>query len=528
MGLGLRAVAFFLFLACLSCFNFAGTAAADVPVQRLRVAILDSPDSFDWHHATSSATSALMSNLMDGLLEYDSKLNLSAALAESWTVSPDGRVYRFTLRPNVRWSDGVILRAQDFVDSWKRLLSPQTGGPYAYLLFDLEGAEYYNKGALSDFKLVGVKAIDDRHLEVRLVRPVSYWLGLLTFWPTFPVRQDLIDRFGFSAFTPGRIQTVGGFVLESATSDGKVVLRRNPYSRNKRGNLDEVAFEVVRDLKMGYTLYQGSRFDVVLGVDQPSEEQLLEFSFLRNDLKSFNYLKTIYLGFVRTKFPVTDQRLRRALAMAVDKKKIGEIYGLGTASASSFIPPGVMGYSEKIGLPFDLKRARAELRSTQLDPSFKIRVPFIFPPNPRAMKVSELLTQSFKNLGVDLIPEPLSMGRFRTQIDLHTSPLFLSSWSADFADPDSFLAIFSSISGNNRIAFADTGIDDQLSLARNISIAKERVSIYTAVQKRLIEEEVVLIPLVYARNYAVVRPYVKGFLLNPLNGLLLNDVSIQH
>src|SRR4051812_9356265 len=128
-------------------------------------------ETLDWNKAYTDDEAQLLENLMDGLVAFDGKLNPVPALAQSWTISPDGRTYTFKIRPGVKWSDGVTLKAADFVYSWKRLLSPLTAASYAYFLFDIEGAEYFNKGALKDFSQVGVKALDDLTLQIKLVRP---------------------------------------------------------------------------------------------------------------------------------------------------------------------------------------------------------------------------------------------------------------------------------------------------------------------------------------------------------------------
>ena len=151
------------------------------------------PETLDWNKAHAAIETPIVMNVMDGLLLLDASLRVRPALAQSWTVSPNGRTYTFKLRPGVKWSDGVPLKAQDFVYSWRRLLSPETGAAYAYFLFDIEGAEWYNKGELKDFDSVGIKAVDDLTFQIKLTKPVAHWIYVPTFWVTFPMRQDLVE-----------------------------------------------------------------------------------------------------------------------------------------------------------------------------------------------------------------------------------------------------------------------------------------------------------------------------------------------
>jgi len=147
------------------------------------------PETLDWSLAHTAIETHLMMNLMDGLVAIEPDLKVTPQLAESWKVSADHKTYTFKLRKGVVWSDGVPLVAQQFVDSWKRLLTRSTGASYAYFLYDLVGAEDFHKGKITDFTQVGVKALDDQTLQVKLSHPTPYWIYIPTFWVTFPMRK---------------------------------------------------------------------------------------------------------------------------------------------------------------------------------------------------------------------------------------------------------------------------------------------------------------------------------------------------
>jgi len=118
--------------------------------QEFNMRIQSEPPTLDWSLATDNVSINLLHNLMEGLAGYDAKLRPIPALAEKWTVSKDGKIYTYTLRSNVQWSDGAPLTAQHFFDSWERVLNPKTASEYAYFLFDIEGAKEYNEGKLTD------------------------------------------------------------------------------------------------------------------------------------------------------------------------------------------------------------------------------------------------------------------------------------------------------------------------------------------------------------------------------------------
>ena len=148
-------------------FGLVSLDAQAVSPHILKVRALGEPTTLDWNRASTWVEGFVIRNVMEGLVGIDAKLAPEPALAESWTVSADNRVYTFQLKKGVKWSDGKPLKAQQFVDSWKRLLTPETNAKYASSLFDIENAEAF-KGELKDFSKVGVRADGDHTLVVRL------------------------------------------------------------------------------------------------------------------------------------------------------------------------------------------------------------------------------------------------------------------------------------------------------------------------------------------------------------------------
>src|SRR3989337_4464303 len=143
----------------------------------LNINIGSDPPTLDWSLATDSTSYTIILNIMDGLTRFGKDYKPEPSLAESWDISEDGKTIVFHLRKNVSWSDGRPLKAKEFEYSWKRLLNPKTGADYAYFLYDIEDAEEYNTGKEDDSQKVGVKALDDNTLLVKLKRPASYFLS---------------------------------------------------------------------------------------------------------------------------------------------------------------------------------------------------------------------------------------------------------------------------------------------------------------------------------------------------------------
>jgi oligopeptide transport system substrate-binding protein len=503
-----------------------GVAAhADAPpVKTFTFRLSAEPATLDWNRAYTTSETYVLMNLMEGLVAFDANLKPIPALAESWTISPDGKTYTFKIRSGVKWSDGIPLRAQDFVYSWKRLLSPVTAASYAYTLFDIEGAEDYNSGKLRDFSQVGIQAIDPNTLQVKLVKPVAHWIDIPTFWVTFPLREDLVEKYGDRWDTPGRMVTVGPFTLESHDTDSQIVLRANPGYYGAHGNIDKVVALVVTDDSTAINLYETNHLDFLADI---STVDLVRLSG-HPELKTFPYLKTGYLGLVSSAFPMSSAKFRRAIAMAIDKSKIASILHGGQTAATAWVPPKLLGYAPKAGLSFDLIEAKRELRESGVDLSLPVSLDLAMENRDKTLVLAQYIQEELKkNLGLSVTLQPFDHKTFRSQLELHAYPLFENSWSADYPDPDNFFSVFLSGSGNNRTAWKSPRYDQLVLDARYSQNAKTRQTDYLEAQKILIEDEAVVVPLYYEPNLALIRARVKGLELNPLNYLLLKNVNLE-
>ena len=482
------------------------------------------PETLDWNLAHTMVETYILMNLMEGLVTFDSSMKVIPSLASQWTVSPDGKTYTFNLKKGVKWSDGVPLRAQDFVFSWKRLLSPLTAASYAYFLFDIEGAEDFNKGSLKDFSKVGIKAIDDSTFQVKLTRPVAYWLDIPTFWVTFPLRQDIVEKHGSAWQKPGRMVTLGPFLLDSYEPDFRIVLTANPTYHGKKGNIERVVALVVKDAITAVNLYETGKIDFMTDFDTQDLKRLSG----RPDLKIFPYHKVVYMGFTVSKVPVNNLRIRRAISMAIDKSKFDKILFGGQKSASTFIPPSLIGHSAQVGLSYDPVKARRELKLAEIPDSQALSMELLVPNWEKSKTIAEYVQAELKkNLKIDVIIQPFDHKTFRSQLDLNIYQTFITSWGADYPDPDNFASEFLANSGNNRTTWKNKEYDDLVLKARLTVDPKVRAELYQKSQKILVDTDAVVVPLFYEPNVALVKKRVSGLELNPLNYLLLWKVSVD-
>ncbi len=506
------------------------SAAADVRPSSLRTfsfRIPDEPETLDWNRAHTPIEAYILMNLMEGLVRFGTgptALKVVPALAQRWQVSTDGMLYTFQLRPGVRWSDGQPLKAQDFVFSWKRLLSPATAAAYAYLLFDIQGAEAYNQGLLQDFSQVGIKALSDRVFQVKLNHPQPQWIQTLAFWVTYPLREDIVKKYGEMWATPGRMVTLGPFVLMSHDLNSKIVMRSGAFYFGKRGNVDEVVAQIIPSDTEALHLYQAGELDLLTDLAGLDMTQL----YKRPDRKLFPYLKTAFIEFVTSKYPASNLKVRRAIAMSINKQKLVELLGGGQQAATTFVPPPLLGYATRGGLDYNPSLAMLELRHCGIDWSEEsLTLDYLIPNSEKSKIVGKFIQSELKkNLGIEVNLKASDHQDYRLKIDLNTFPLFESSWTADFPDPDNFLSIFLSTSGNRRTTWKDETFDQEVQLARQSNSPKEREVLYRHLQQTLLQDDAVVVPLYYESNLVLVRPRVRNLEINPMNGLDLRRVDV--
>jgi oligopeptide transport system substrate-binding protein len=214
-----------LVLVVVSLVGGVGEAAQE---QVFRINNMVEPESLDPGVVTGVPEHRIIANLFEGLATNDPKdLSPQPGMARSWTIAKDGLTYTFSLR-DATWTDGRKVTASDFVYAWERVLNPKSAAKYAQQLFYLKNGEEYNKGKVTDFGQVGVKALDDKTLQVTLRAPTPYFLFLTTFYTLYPVPHWAIEAHGKDWVKPGKIVSNGAFRLASWVPQRELVLEKNP------------------------------------------------------------------------------------------------------------------------------------------------------------------------------------------------------------------------------------------------------------------------------------------------------------
>lgn len=489
-----------------------------------RVNLGTEPPSLDWSLATDHVSFNVIANLMVGLTEFDKHLKPAPVIAKSWDILDGGKKIIFHLRDDVLWSDGQKVRAQDFEYSWKRLLNPKTASEYAYTLFDIVNAQAYHEGKVTDPDAVGVHAQDDVTLVVELRHPASYFLAITTFEVTFPQRQDIIEKFGSRWTEPGNIVTNGPFLLSDWQHEDHIELRANPKFFRGKPAIERVTMYMINEKTTALAMYDQGQLDFLDNDSIP----ILEKSKVmhRRGFKHVPQLRGYYYGFITDRKPFNDPRVRKAFIMAVDRRVFPTILHGGEQPASSWIPPGMLAYNPKIGLPFNPPEARRLLREAGYPDGNG------FPPVTLAYNTEEdhkMVAEAVqgmweRNLGVVVSLDNQEWKVYLKKLQNDPPNIFRLGWGADYPDPDNFMKLFTSTSGNNLTHWKNPRYDQLVDQAARELNPHKRTKIYDQAQTILCETDLPIMPLFWTAESTLLSPRFRGLQLNSMGRLDLRHL----
>ena len=521
----LSALCFLLVISCGS-----GNKAPDaVDISRkdtLNINIGTEPPTLDWSLATDVTSFTIIENIMDGLAAFDEKYEPAPALARSWRVSEDGRTYTFKIREDVLWTDGVPLRAGDFLYSWKRILNPETAGSYAYFLFDIKNARKFNSGEIKDFSKVGIKAPDERTLVVTLERPRAYFLSLVTFMSTFPMRKDIIERYGTKWTESGNIVTLGPYRLKEWKHHKEVLIEEyGGYWGEKPRSARKVKMIMNENPVSTLALYESGELDFLDSRGIP----LLEVPRVMKlpDFRQSVVFRNNYIGFNTRKPPFDNPLVRKAFASSIDRESLaGLLQGAGVP-LTSWIPIDMLAHNPRIGIPFNPGKAKKFLAAAGYPDGENFpKTTFLYPDTGNNRIVAEAFHSMWKeHLGISVRLVNQEWTVYLSTLRTDPAPIFRAGWQADFPDPHNFMNLFECGSGNNRPGWCDPEYDRLVETAAGTLDRGQRANIYDRAQKILTEKGVAIVPYLNSVQQNMIKPYVRGLEPDRLNFLYFSRVE---
>lgn len=467
--------------------------------ERLRVATSFLPNDVDPKSAIAWPNIQTCMQLFDRLVEAWPERTIVPSLAERWEISDDGLRYVFHLREGLTWSDGTPLTAHDVEFGIKRVLDPESPGSSVAIYFALENGEETYLGENTDWDSVGVRALDDRTIEFRLNAPAPYFMSVMNRPDGGPQPRHAIDGVA-------EARVVSGAFEVAERTDERLVLRRRSA---RPGNVVEV--ELYRTaIADALPEYERGETDLILVRYTPRLADLMPGA-VREDAVLGSPAWSAYIRFDHTHPVAGNVELRRALAHAIDRDALAAVCPANLVVASGgVVPPALQGHTPDIALRYDPDLARECLARSGYDGTLELAGMMVWD------DILEAIAGSWRDVFGDRVSvsswswleeEARSLG---TRID--TAPIRITGWLPGYPDPEYYLRLlFQSTSRTNEGGFADPVFDELIEAARQERGDRGRLERFHEADRYAVAERVAVIPLVYGRSTAFVRPHVRGW-----------------
>jgi len=514
----------------------AGNDAAEEKV--IRFSIAAEPPTMDPQIKTATPMAAVATHVYEGLTRvFNGKIQ--PGMADKWEVSEDGKTYTFHIREDAKWHDGVALTAHDFEYAFLRILDPAVGSEFAYLAYDIVGAEDFNSSVNTDWESVGVKATDDHTLVITLKNPISYWVSFMDFTLFSPTRKDLVEKAGAAYGSEADTLAFNGpYILESWEHDSNLVLVKNPeYWDAANVTTDRIEVYVILDQNTGIAMYDSGDLDITDVpkdlVDAYDTKVFLDGAeyFIMANWKGMDATKGKLLG---------NKNFMQALNYAIDRTAfVQATIGGASQPATRYNMPllnivnsadgSQVNFNEAYPLEAcpataDVAKAQEYLNKALEETGIsKDAIPtFVYAC--RDAEANRLQAEAIQdmlktNLGVNIEIQQMEYKQWLEVVNDHEYDLCLYGWGPDYDDPMTYMDLWmiKPVDGPNMANYDDPAYHELLVLAKNTTDAKERAEALYEAEKMLLDGGPI-IPL-YVRGAAYVqnpdignidRPFIGG------------------
>jgi oligopeptide transport system substrate-binding protein len=484
----------------------------------LRFAIGAEPQTLDPRKATGIPESLVDEQIFEGLCALDAHGNPIPGVAKSWDISPDGLTYTFHLRDNAKWSNGDPVTAQDFEYAWKTALSPQLASEYAEQLYYIKNGEKYNKGQVGADQ-VGVKAVNDKTLVVKLEKPTAYFLTLMAFHTYYPVDKKVAEAHPDWAANPKTIIGNGPFKMKSWTHNSMIVLvKNNSYWDREKVKLTQINMILSEDVNTVLSMFENNQVDLTNNPPPVSEIPRLK---KEGFLKVYPYLGTYYYEFNTQKAPFNNPKVRMAFALAINREAIvKDVTKSGEKPATGWVPYGLQDVKpgsdfRKVGGVLikdnDIATAKKLLAEAGY-PDGKGLPPITLLYNTQDLNkaIAEAIQEMWKkNLGVQV---NITNQEWKVYLQSRTTGNFQvarAGWIGDYADPMTFIDMMQTGNGNNRARWSNPQYDKLVNLAKStLDPAVRMKAMHEA--EAILMKAMPIMPIYFYTQPILERPNLKG------------------
>lgn len=485
----------------------------------LRRSATAEPQTLDPQLWTYGQDGNIAQDCFQSLTTVDAAANTVPGQAQSWTISADGKTYRFTLRPGLQWSDGRAISSADFLYSFRRLFDPRNAAPAAALLYVIRNARAVNTGQ-QPMAALGVTAPDARTLQIELEHPAPYLLEILVH-RALPAPQHVIERFGRDWTRPGNFVSNGAFTLGEWKPGEYVKLIRNArFHQAAQVKLAAVYHIPVEDPAAALRRYRAGDLDVAVSLPSEQLEQIrADFG---TQLHFRQHIGLEYYAFNVRRKPFDDPRVRRALSMGVERSLIGgKILRAGEPAAFSLVPPGVVNYPRPGRCDFaDWPRAKRLAEAQQLlagagfGPGKALVVQLRYNNADTQRKIAVAVASMWQALGVRTTLVTADLKVHQQALAQGDFDVARAQWYAEDRDPASFLELLASrATGLNVTGWKDARYDRLIESAEQTADPVRRAAQLREAEELGLQAQAI-VPLYYYVSRRLISPRVQGWVDN--------------
>lgn len=504
--------------------------------------------SITWHLASESSTldpqisssfetSKILGHLFEGLYRIKD-IRTEKALAESEEISKDGLTYTFKLK-DAKWSDGQPVKAQDFEFAWKRAVSPEIENQGVTAFDVIENAEdILNKKKKPE--TLGVKALDDKTLQVKLVKPSQGFISMLAS-PTFcPLRKDIADSEGKWANNEKTIVSNGPFILKKCALNEEIILEKNPYYYDKdKIKIDRLVFRVMTSLDSAYTAYKQGKIDAISDVT----ENIAKDAINTGEYHTEPSLDTYMLIFNFSNPVLKDKRVRKALNLAIDREKlVKDVLGkTGERATATYIPFGflnskgeeirnVIGEYGRSTSDGDFAKARALLAEAGYPEGKNMpKIELLCNESAANKKIMSYLQEEWKkNLGIEVDISIQEWNTYQVLLNEKSFPgMCRVRFGVECPDVLEPIEVFKNDPKckNPKAEYNNKEYNSLVDVIKSTVGDERDAAIYKA--EKMIEDDSVCIPLFFGTNSLLIKSNITGWHLNCMGLVYFGDADVK-
>ena len=514
-------------------------AAASEDGYNLSLCIASEPMSID-PALNSAVDGAIMCNHMfEGLVKWVDDGNGNAVTApgqaESWekTENDDGTVtYTLTLRDGIKWSDGQDVTAGDFVYSWQRLANPETAADYCYMIDMVQGYDTVADGSAEPDTL-GIKALDDKTLQIDLSYDCPYFEEIMAFPATFPVRQDIVEENDDWTYDVDSYISNGPYKMKEWSHNAYILMEKNEnYYDYENLGPDTIKFALLDDNNAMLKGYNNGELDFIENL--PIDE--IPTYLADGQLNIADYLGTYYVCFNTEDETFSDPNIRKAFSLVIDRNYIVEnVSQAGEVPADGYVPSGVYDAAgagsddfRTVGGSYysisdeDYEKNCEEARQLLADAGYPNgegfpTVEYLYNTSDNHKKIGEALQNMWQEqLGVTVKLNNQDWNVFLENRKQGNFQIARNGWIADYNDPCSFLDMWYTGGGNNDAQYSNPDYDAKIDEAKATSVQEDRMKAFHEAEDILIGQDSVLAPIYFYTQPYMLKENIQGMYYTPL------------